>query len=247
MIVCARASSDIDVSEASETLEPAAGRTARRTRADRWRGEPRRGLTASDFGRSRFVALMKYLLPVLAMSLLGLVVAWPELMPGDDRLEIDFTAVGPAGGPKPQVLNPRVLGIDAQARPFTITADLGSRTETGDGRDIYLFDQPKADITLNDGSWVAITSDNGRYEEASQTLYLRDNVNLFHDSGYEFTTAAARFDVVRDEASGDQPVHGQGPFGTLDADGFRIMEGGERIIFTGKARMTIFSGVSPEG
>ncbi|MEK9660841.1 MAG: LPS export ABC transporter periplasmic protein LptC [Alphaproteobacteria bacterium] len=181
------------------------------------------------------------------MSLLGLVVAWPELMPGDDRIEIDFAAVGPSGGPKPQVLNPRVLGIDAQSRPFTITADLGSRTQTDDGRDVYLFDQPKADITLKDGSWVAVTSESGRYEENTQTLFLHDNVNLFHDSGYEFTTEAARFDVARDEASGDEPVHGQGPFGTLDSEGFRVLEGGERIIFTGKARMTIFSGASPEG
>lgn len=190
---------------------------------------------------------MKYLLPVLAVSLLALVMAWPELMPGKDRLRIDLAAVGPAGGPKPQVLNPRVLGIDAQARPFEITADLGSRTQTGDGRDVYLFDQPKADITLSNGSWVAITSESGRYEETSKILYLKDNVNLFHDSGYEFTTQSAHFDMVNNNAGGDDPVHGQGPFGTLDSQGFRILEGGARIIFTGRAKLTIYSGVSPSG
>ena len=184
---------------------------------------------------------MKYLLPVLAMSLLALVVAWPQLVPSEDRLRIDLAAVGPAGGSKPQVLNPRVLGIDTQSRPFQITADLGSRTQSEDGRDVYLFDQPKADITMSDGSWVAVTSDNGRYEEASKTLYLRDNVNLFHDSGYEFTTQSARFDVLNDSASGGPP------FGTLESEGFRVLDGGERIIFTGKARMTIYNGVSPSG
>jgi lipopolysaccharide export system protein LptC len=219
----------------------------RRERGRRWQPDFGRRSAPHDFGRSRFVALMKYLLPVLAMSLLALVVAWPQLVPSEDRLRIDLAAVGPAGGSKPQVLNPRVLGVDAQSRPFQITADLGSRTQTGDGRDIYLFDQPKADITMADGSWVAVTSDSGRYEEASKTLYLKDNVNLFHDSGYEFITRSARFDVVNDSASGDDPVHGQGPFGTLDSQGFRILDGGERIIFTGKARMTIYNGVSPSG
>lgn len=190
---------------------------------------------------------MKYLLPVLALSLLALVVAWPELMPTDDRLRIDLAAVGPAGTATPQVLNPRVLGIDRQSRPFTITADLGSRTQTGDGRDIYLFDQPKADITLGDGSWVAITSNSGRYEEASKTLFLKDDVNLFHDSGYEFVTQSARFNIAEDSASGDDPVHGQGPFGVLDSEGFRVFDGGARIVFTGKARLTIFNGPEPAG
>jgi lipopolysaccharide export system protein LptC len=213
-----------------------------------WHADFGRRTIPRDFGRSRFVALMKYLLPVLAFGLLALVMAWPQLVPDKDRLYPgDIPAVGPAGGNKPQVLNPRVLGVDAKSRPFQITADLGSRTQTGDGRDVFLFDQPKADITLSDGSWVAITSDSGRYEEASKTLYLRDNVNLFHDSGYEFMTRSARFDIANDTAGGDSPVHGQGPFGMLDSEGFRVLDGGDRIIFTGKARLTIFSGARPSG
>lgn len=213
----------------------------------RWQIDPGRRIAPRDFGRSRFVALMKYLLPVAAAGLLALVVAWPQLVPDEDRFSLDLAAVGPAGGPKPQVLNPRVLGTDKQSRPFEITADLGSHTTSEDGRDIYLFDQPKADITLSDGSWVAITSNNGRYDEESKTLYLSNNVNLFHDSGYEFTTSSAQFEIDSNSARGDDPVHGQGPFGVLDSEGFRILDGGARIIFTGKARLTIYSGVSPSG
>jgi lipopolysaccharide export system protein LptC len=235
------------VTQATDPSTRPEGASGRHVPKSGWHADFGRPTSPRSFGRSRFVALMKYLLPVLAMSLLALVVAWPQLVPSEDRIEIDLAAVGPSGGSKPQVLNPRVLGIDASARPFQITADLGSRTQNGDGRDIYLFDLPKADITLNDGSWVAITSESGRYEEASKMLYLKDNVNLFHDSGYEFTTSAARFDVVNDNASGDEPVHGQGPFGEIDAEGFRIIDGGDRIVFTGKARMTIFGGADPAG
>jgi lipopolysaccharide export system protein LptC len=235
------------VSEATNSSAAPADRPDRRRPGRRALADFARPAIRPHFGRSRFVALMKYLLPVLAMSLLALVVAWPELVPTEDRLRIDLAAVGPAGAPKPQVLNPRVLGIDSQSRPFQITADLGSRTQTGDGRDIYLFDQPKADITLADGSWVAITSNNGRYDEASKTLYLKDNVNLFHDSGYEFTTQSARFDVAENSASGDQPVHGQGPFGMIDSQGFRVIDGGARIVFTGKAHLTIYRGADPAG
>ena len=222
-------------------------RSGGRLRSRQWNADIARRVVPRNYGRSRFVALMKYLLPVLALGMLALVVAWPQLVPDEDRFRIDLAAVGPAGGPKPQVLNPRVLGIDTQTRPFQITADLGSRTQSDDGQDIYLFDQPKADITLSDGSWVAITAENGRYEESSKTLYLRDNVNLFHDSGYEFVTSSASFDVANDNAHGDEPVHGQGPFGMIDSQGFRVLDGGERIVFSGKARLTIFGGASPSG
>lgn len=235
------------MTQATEPTDRRTGRPGGRLTGRQWHADFGRRATPRNFGRSRFVKLMKYLLPIAAMSLLALVVAWPELRPNKDRLRIDLAAVGPAGGPKPQVLNPRVLGTDRQDRPFTITADLGSRTQTGDGRDIYLFDQPKADITLSDGSWVVITSESGRYEETSKTLYLKDNVNLFHDSGYEFTTQSARFDALDDSAAGDEPVHGQGPFGTIDSEGFRVLGGGDRIIFTGKAHMTIYNGANPAG
>jgi lipopolysaccharide export system protein LptC len=235
------------VTQVSDPTAGAAPRTRPPSRGRRWRAEFGGRTASRKFGRSRFVALMKYLLPALAFGLLALVTAWPQLVPDEDRFRLDLAAVGPTGGSKPQVLNPRVLGIDSQSRPFQITADLGSRTQTEDGHDVYHFNAPKADITLSDGSWVAITSEIGRYDDASNTLYLKDNVNLFHDSGYEFFTSAAQFDVTRDAASGDEPVRGQGPFGTLASEGFRILDGGDRVIFTGKARLTIFSAASPSG
>ncbi len=237
----------VGVTQATEQPAKPGTQSGRSSRQRQWRNDYGQSIAPRSFSRSRFVALMKYLLPVLALGLLALVVAWPQLVPDEDRFRIDLAAVGPAGGSKPQVLNPRVVGIDTSSRPFQITADLGSRTQTDGNGNIYLFDQPKADITLSDGSWVAITSENGRYDETSQTLFLKDSVNLFHDAGYEFMTQSARFDIANDDASGDEPVHGQGPFGIIDSEGFRVLRGGERIIFTGKAKLTIFNGVRPSG
>lgn len=200
----------------------------------------------SGFARSRIVTTMKYVLPGLAFAMLILVAVWPKLSPEEDRFRIDLAAVGPAGGSKPQVLNPRLQGIDSEKRPFQIVADLGSRVEVEGGEEIYDLTNPKADIVLKDGSWIALNADDGKYQSASNILYLTGNVNLFHDQGYEFQTTAARVNLETSTASGDEPIDGQGPFGILNATGFRVLESGDRILFIGPAKLTVFEGAPPQ-
>ncbi len=190
------------------------------------------------FGRSRFVATMKYILPGLATLLLVAVIVWPEFSSDDDQFRIP-QAVGPIGTSRPQVLNARVMGIDSKSQPFQITADTSALKNNGE-REFYLLEQPKADIVLQDGSWVALTAVDGEYEEDTKFLYLVGNVNVFHDAGHEFSTPKARFNLGNRSASGNDPVEGQGPLGTLQSEGFRIFDGGDRVLFTGKAEMLVY-------
>ena len=39
---------------------------------------------------------------------------------------------------------------------------------------------------------------------------------------------------------GDEPVRGQGPFGTLEAEGFRILDRGKRLVLSGKSRLVLY-------
>ncbi|MGB0625132.1 MAG: LPS export ABC transporter periplasmic protein LptC [Alphaproteobacteria bacterium] len=232
------------MSDAGNTApQPDASADTRAARRSRLGAAPRR--RRSGFGRSRIVSTMKYLLPGIAFALLVLVAVWPRLLPDEDRFRIDLEAVGPAGGAKPQVLNPRLQGIDSAARPFQVTADFGARGDVEGGGEIYDLTNPKADIVLADGSWVALTANDGRFEAKTNTLHLTGDVNLFHDQGYEFTTTAAQVDLVTSTASGDEPVDGQGPFGVLNAEGFRVFDSGDRVLFLGPARLTVFEGATP--
>ena len=232
------------MSDAENTApQPDASADTRAARRSRLGAAPRR--RRSGFGRSRIVSTMKYLLPGIAFALLVLVAVWPRLLPDEDRFRIDLEAVGPAGGAKPQALNPRLQGIDSAARPFQVTADFGARGDVEGGGEIYDLTNPKADIVLADGSWVALTANDGRFEAKTNTLHLTGDVNLFHDQGYEFTTTAAQVDLVTSTASGDEPVDGQGPFGVLNAEGFRVFDSGDRVLFLGPARLTVFEGATP--
>ena len=76
----------------------------------------------------------------------------------------------------------------------------------------------------------------------NETLTLNEQVNLFHDSGYEFRTESAVIDLTKGTASGTVSVAGQGPFGNLKAEGFRLVDKGKTIYFMGKSKLTVFPG-----
>lgn len=187
---------------------------------------------------SRFVTLMKIALPLIAGALVLMVVAWPQFAAKPDRFTVGLSdlAIETAGGQR--VVNARFTGVDGENRPFSVTADSVIQERTSSDR--VDLKAPKADVTLQGDSWAALTAPQGTYWRERQVLELSGDVNLFHDRGYEFTTTEAHIDFGASQAAGDAPVHGQGPFGTIEADGFRILEGGQRIIFAGKAKLVIF-------
>jgi lipopolysaccharide export system protein LptC len=86
---------------------------------------------------------------------------------------------------------------------------------------------------------VVLSALGGFYSENTQILALRKSVNLYHDSGYEFHTSSADIDLSSGSATGGTPVTGQGPFGQIFSQGFKILDNGSRIIFTGKAKLVI--------
>ena len=192
---------------------------------------------------SRFVTLMKYALPVVAGSVLLLVVVWPEFKPKPERFAVGISdlKVNVEGGQR--VVNARFTGVDSENRPFSITAD----AVVQDADDGVKLTQPKADVTLAGDSWVAIAAPQGTFWRKPRVLNLVGGVDLFHDDGYEFQTEEARIDFRIGAASGDTPVKGHGPFGTVDAEGFRIVESGNRIIFNGKSRLVIFATATKPG
>lgn len=189
---------------------------------------------------SRFVQMMKVLLPSAAVLLIVLIMVWPYLRTEDLRFRLSFAAMIADQTEDPSMVNPRYLGIDKDNQSYSITADLARKLEKG-SMSVEL-EMPKADITLEDGTWLVLTAKNGVFQRSQKTLNLAGAVNLFHDSGYEFRTSEARIDLEKGIADGAAAVRGQGPFGDLKAEGFRLLDKGKTILFTGKSRMVIYPG-----
>ncbi len=202
-------------------------------------------------GYSRFVGAMKILLPVGALALVAIVAAWPYIQPSDSRFRIGFATLVSSEAQSPNIINPRLVGTDSSDQPFSITADMAKNFQLREdfwqnGAPVEL-EMPKADVTLEDGTWLVLTANSGLLIPQTKTLDLLGKVNLFHDSGYELHTEKATVDLKAGVAESNDPVEGQGPFGHLKAEGMRLLDKGKTILFTGKAQVTLYPGAgNPE-
>jgi len=187
---------------------------------------------------SRFVQSMKLFLPLVAVILLIMIVIWPHLRADSKRFSIGFSNIEISEAKDPSMINARYIGTDNDNQPFSVTADIAKKIE--DETQSILLELPKADITLSDGSWLVLTSETGLYDRPSQYLELNGAVNLFHDSGYEMHTDSAGVDLSNGSAESHTPVRGQGPFGRIESEGFRLIDKGKTIIFTGKSKAKLF-------
>lgn len=181
---------------------------------------------------SRFVAAAKRLLPLIAFALVVLVVIWPRLDIRLDRFGL-LPKLDPRLAHDLRMLNARFTGIDRENRPYIVTADAAEQF-SNDVNDLIGLEGPKADLTTQNGGWFEASSYTGTYQPQSKTLDLFGNVALFADRGDEFHSDSARVDLGHSTAEGQEHVSGQGPFGHVEADGFRVLDRGATIIFTGK-------------
>ena len=187
---------------------------------------------------SRFVITMKVGLPIVALGLVGLLFLWPQVQVSNIRLSVGLASFKAANPESPSMVNARFVGSDNRDQAFSITADLAKNILLGKSK--VELEVPKADLAMQDGSWLAMTAKTGLYDQQGKSLALDGAVNLFHDSGYEFNTETALVDLEGGIAVGDKPVQGQGPFGQLMAEGVRIENMGKTMLFTGKAKLTIY-------
>lgn len=188
---------------------------------------------------SRIVWFLKYALPVIAGFVVVLVVFWPEFgqQPEKFRIPTSDIRMQTTGGQR--VTNAIFTGVDKDNRPFSVTAK--GLIQKADGAKSVELTEPKADIMLENDSWVIIAAPQGTFWRKHGLLDLVGGVKVFHDSGYEFRTAKASIDLKNRNASGDTLVIAQGPYGKINSQGFKVIDNGSRVIFTGKARLLIFS------
>ena len=189
--------------------------------------------------RRLLVSFAKRALPALAVALLATVALWPEFDSAADRGRVAFRRVLQTKPEALRIIEPRYQGIDEQSRPFTVTARLA--VQAGEETMVEL-EAPRADIVLSDGAWVYVESLTGRYDRPAAKLDLAGVVTVHHDDGTQFVTARARLDLKAGSGEGDDPVAAQGPFGTLTSEGFRLVDRGQVVVFTGQARTVLEGG-----
>jgi lipopolysaccharide export system protein LptC len=197
--------------------------------------------------RGKSVRLLKVALPLVVFVTLGYVGYWwlesrgtivdPTLLQGvptDAQKKAEVT-----------VQDVKYDGKDDKGRPFSITAVSASHVD-GDDRHISLK-KPLADITMSSGAYVALTANDGLLDRDADIITLNGDVTLFHDNGLSFQTDSATINLKEKTAQGSDVVEGQNGDGELVSQGFRVLDDGDTIEFTGKAYMKIYPKKDKEG
>jgi lipopolysaccharide export system protein LptC len=208
---------------------------------------PRRPRAGFNRGYSRFVGLAKRILPLVAASVLLIIAAWPRLATlwaVRSASESGLPRLDPREAKDLRMVNARYTGVDRQNRPFVITAEVARQNSSDD--QLIALEGPKGDLTSTSGNWFEATAYSGTYQPDGQILDLFGDVQLFQDKGNEFHTDVAHIDVAKGSAEGNDPVAGQGPFGHVTGEGFRIFDRGDIIIFTGHAHLELVAHQNPE-
>ena len=198
-------------------------------------GRERQLPTPGRIARRRImINITKWLLPLGAAVLLASIALWPEIQAttAGARLAMKGVSGQVEGG---RLIDARYNGIDQKGRPYTLTAAT-ARQVTPDRISLTL---PKGDITLENGTWLMLTARDGTYLQSLNHLDLVNDVTLYRDDGTVMHTASASLDLKAGAAAGAEPVHVEGPFGVLDAQGFTVMDKGTAIDFTGPAHVVL--------
>ena len=204
---------------------------------------PASGWRPRDTDRhSRRVALLRRLLPIIGVALLVLVAIWPRLVPLLESVQFGFPVIDLREAHELRMLNPRYAGVDRENRPYVVTSAIGRQASNRD--DLMSLERPRAEMTMHNGALVVVTAATAMYQSQAQLLDLFGDVNLVRDDGTRFVTNTAHVDVAADSAVGNDPVTGHGPSGDITAQGFRVVDRGNTIVFTGKSNL-LLKGTKP--
>ena len=192
--------------------------------------------TAARIARRRTaVSLTKFALPIAALALLGSIAAWPELARLRDQARVGFRHLAAIEVGSGRLRDAHYRGVDERGRPYTITADWAAQA----GPLRVNLGEPKADIVPEGGGWLMVQSHDGVYIQHAGLLDLSHEVVLYRDNGMVIRTESAALDVRTGAAASDDQTHAEGPFGTLDAQGFALTDKGAIIQFRGPARLVL--------
>jgi len=188
--------------------------------------------------KKKFVAL-KLLFLLSSIIIILSITLWPIIKESPEKI---FFATQPiktntSSNTSLTMENARISGINKKKNKYSITAK--NIKQSPNQLEIFILEEPHAEMMLSNGSKVFIDSDVGEYNEKFQTLLLMKSVKFVHESGHEMLTESIKIDIEQNTAKTESVVSGEGPLGKIKSDGLIISQGGKKIVFKGNSRLII--------
>ena len=182
------------------------------------------------------IRALKILLPVVALSVVLLVLAWPRIEDAMAPAQRQLVQSKQNNG-RNELMNPVFNSVDNHDEPYQVTATRA--VQSINNTDVILLDKPTANIILNSGHVIDGNAVHGTYTQSEGKLLLEGDVTLHEEEGYVAKTSKAVVNAKTHQSSSDQPVRVTGPSGTIDATGMQVNSDSQVLIFTGPAKMML--------
>ncbi|OUR78473.1 LPS export ABC transporter periplasmic protein LptC [Alphaproteobacteria bacterium 46_93_T64] len=186
---------------------------------------------------TRFVSVMKFTLPTLAIILVGIAFLIPAMDKEPDTISLEYLSISESDQ-KLTMTKPRFLSSDKGNQQFMVTAESATQ-ESISSRKIELT-QMQADITLKNGHWLSVTAPKGWLDPDTETLDLVGGVEIFSDDGNQFSAKSARVKLKERRFMSPDGLTGHGPLGEISADSFVANQVAGTLRFEGNVKMTLY-------
>lgn len=210
------------------------GRAAGRLRRD-WTARTR-DTAINALRYSRFVLVMKRVLPITAGLLIAAVIAYALVPRQSDKVSLATESIGVIRNDL-TMTKPRLTGSDKKGHPFVVTADSAVQ-DPRNVRHATLY-AVEADLTLDKNRWLNATATKGYFDMEKGMLALSGGIAVYSDDGYELHTGRADVDLKKGLFKGPDTVTGHGPAGTLRADSFEVDRKTDQLLLKGHVEMTL--------
>ena len=138
-----------------------------------------------------------------------------------------------------QVLHkPTFMGIDNKNQPFKVMANKAIRLKQEPN--IFNLEKPTGEINSGKEKFF-LSGDKGIFYKNVNQLKVKGNVKFNDGDDMTFTTSEIYFDFKKEVLSGNKRVNGKKNNSVIVSDGFKILNKGEQIFFTGKTKLKLIN------
>lgn len=187
---------------------------------------------------SRLVRRLRLILPLAAVVLVMSVFTWIIL---ERDTVVEKNPDNSMQQARNELVSARFESVDEEGRPYEVTAQRAVQGKPEDGQDekmIYLT-APRGKFTVATDEAFEISAPEGAYHQQKETLSLTGGVSFGSQSGYALRTQAIEADLKAGTARSGTRLTGNGPSGSVEAQGFSADNKRGMLVLKGPARVII--------
>ncbi len=187
---------------------------------------------------SRYVSLMRVILPIGILMSVGFAIGWPYVL-SLDKKEVVFIDPSQPEIRENRMVNPHYLSTDAKGQPFRVDADWAKEQS----ENLTNLVNPTGSMTMVEGQTFNLKAKEGHYNSETKVLSLKGDVNLTSTDGYHVQTKEAQVRIDDKTIEGNSYIEGEGSTGKIRGEGFKIesrgQEGKKVITLKGRSQVVI--------